>query len=415
MLAVCDLGPIFSNTESWETSAKDFAQQRRMDGFRAVDSGYTQVSALGPGKCSWFGLPLMESRVYFTENGVSRVELSLYNRGDAAQHSSGSMSEAALNELLDKVHDALEAGEKVPRTTSKKNRSGGVQCERVYDELDPSAELDWGLAANKSVDFVRLTLKPFEKKRPKGITKSVSGKAAAAKVKVNVTKNDKGDVWIENVPMVDQGQKGYCAAAVSERVLRYYGHNIDEHEIAQMAGSTAGGGTQVSEMIETVKVVGQKCRLAFTKLVSMTGEMKDIKKEIEMYNKSARRLKKRTIAYNQFLQGNTFMVPRMREAMETDVLLDMRTRDARFKKFLADVKKTVDQGIPVFWGVTLGIFPEPGVPQSGGGHMRLIIGYNKKTKEILFTDTWGRGHELKRMPEDKAFTITHDAFYLRPL
>ena len=47
--------------------------------------------------------------------------------------------------------------------------------------------------------------------------------------------------------------------------------------------------------------------------------------------------------------------------------------------------------------------------------MRLIIGYNQKTREVLYTDTWGAGHELKRMPMDRAFAITHDAFYLRPL
>ena len=70
--------------------------------------------------------------------------------------------------------------------------------------------------------------------------------------------------------------------------------------------------------------------------------------------------------------------------------------------------------MPVFWGVTLGLFPERGIPQARGGHMRLIIGYNAKTREILYTDSWGAGHERKRMPEDQAFAITHDAFYLKP-
>ena len=41
-------------------------------------------------------------------------------------------------------------------------------------------------------------------------------------------------------------------------------------------------------------------------------------------------------------------------------------------------------------------------------------GLNDKKKEILYTDTWGEGHELKRMPEDWAFAITHDAFFLKP-
>ena len=47
--------------------------------------------------------------------------------------------------------------------------------------------------------------------------------------------------------------------------------------------------------------------------------------------------------------------------------------------------------------------------------VRLIIGYNQKTHEILYTDSWGVGHELKRMPEDRAFAITREVFFLRPL
>ena len=108
-------------------------------------------------------------------------------------------------------------------------------------------------------------------------------------------------------------------------------------------------------------------------------------------------------------------VSRLFEAMDGKVVYRMRLKDPRRKKFMAGVRQQVNAGIPVFWGVTLGIFPERGVnPQTAGGHMRLIIGYNDKKKEILFSDTWGEGHELKRMPEDWAFAITHDAFFLKP-
>ena len=62
-------------------------------------------------------------------------------------------------------------------------------------------------------------------------------------------------------------------------------------------------------------------------------------------------------------------------AFEPKVVYKMRQKDARFKKFSAGVRQQVNAGIPVFWGVTLGMFPERGVnPQSSGGHMRLIIG-----------------------------------------
>lgn len=72
---------------------------------------------------------------------------------------------------------------------------------------------------------------------------------------------------------------------------------------------------------------------------------------------------------------------------------------SKFTKFMKD--------IPLFWGVTLGTYPEPGLMQANGGHTRLIIGYNDRKKEILYADIWGAGHELKRMPAEWAWTISH--------
>jgi hypothetical protein len=64
----------------------------------------------------------------------------------------------------------------------------------------------------------------------------------------------------------------------------------------------------------------------------------------------------------------------------------------------------------------LGFVPEkPELPQAFGGHMRVIIGYNSKTQEILYTDSWGRGHELKRMKADDAWTITTTLTTIEPL
>ena len=47
-------------------------------------------------------------------------------------------------------------------------------------------------------------------------------------------------------------------------------------------------------------------------------------------------------------------------------------------------------------------------------HMRLIIGYNDKKKEVIYTDSWGAGHEKKRMPSDWAFVATHCLIALTP-
>jgi hypothetical protein len=47
--------------------------------------------------------------------------------------------------------------------------------------------------------------------------------------------------------------------------------------------------------------------------------------------------------------------------------------------------------------------------------MRLIIGYNTKTQEVLYTDSWGAGHELKRMAAADAWTITTGLTSVEPL
>jgi hypothetical protein len=90
--------------------------------------------------------------------------------------------------------------------------------------------------------------------------------------------------------------------------------------------------------------------------------------------------------------------------LDPDVYSDFRLEDSRGEaKFFKLVKSHLAKGIPVMWSVFLGIVKDvPKDPQGSGGHLRLIIGYNDTTKEILYSDTWGRGHELKRMSYDKA-------------
>ena len=62
-----------------------------------------------------------------------------------------------------------------------------------------------------------------------------------------------GDVYVPTVPMVDQGQKGYCAVACAERMLRYYGVDVDANEVAQIANSSAEGGTSARAMFDALK------------------------------------------------------------------------------------------------------------------------------------------------------------------
>ncbi len=418
MFSVVDLGTHFEKPSAWEESSVDFAVEHQDDGFAFASQKRDIVNCMGRGNCTWYGIDVWEARIYYGADGAKSVELSLYNRGD--DRDGEAMNAKELKELLVKVAAKAEPKGTIGRNPKKvKLRNGGFQYTKSWDKGANLVELDWGVDGAKkkdlTADFVRVTITPKGAKKSKSKPKRAFGAAGKAKVKSHVKKNADGDVWIDGVPMVDQGQKGYCAAATSERVLRYYGHDIDEHEIAQSAGTTAEGGTSISEMVETVKVVGSKCRLGFSSIVSMVGDIGDIERDLKKYNEAAKSEGAPELSLEQFTMGNSIMVGQLLEAMKPKVVKKMRTKDSRYKKFLAGVKTQVDQGIPIFWGVMLGMFPEPGLPQASGGHMRLIIGYNEKTNEILYTDSWGAGHELKRMPEDWAFAITHEAFFLKPL
>ena len=227
--------------------------------------------------------------------------------------------------------------------------------------------------------------------------------------------------------MVDQGQKGYCAVAASERVLRYYGVDVDEHEIAQAAGTSAEGGTSTRGMKDSVQAIGRKYKLAtvvtYGDFEKPAGErIAGLVKEVANYNKAAKKLKKKEIAEDVYIrrEGNTiyYSYRDADAAMDPEVLRDMKVNGAqrsKFTRFMKDVRDQVNKGIPLFWGVTLGTYPEPESTQSRGGHIRLIIGYNDRKKEILYTDTWGAGHELKRMPAEWAWTISHCLLYMKPL
>ena len=423
LLAALDLGSLFSNKDAWTGKAEFFAVEHAKDGFAFASEDRTIVNCLKHDTCTWYGLKVWEAKVYFDKGGeeerISRVELSLYNRGDAGL---SVMDVPALKEEIAAVAKKLDPATKKANPEKTTLRNGGVQYRRRFDSADPAGELVWGLSAadsdkNRAVEYLRLTLAPKGAAKAKrgAAVKKPAGVAGKAKIKDNVTKSPNGDVFIDNVPMVDQGQKGYCAAAVSERVLRYYGNQIDEHEIAQQAETKAQGGTSVEKMKDAVTAIGEKNGLGFQSVVSMSSGIGDLEDEVARYNKAAKAEKKPELSLAQFTRGNMIYVSEMREAMEPKVIYRMRQKDARLKKFSAGIRQQVNAGVPVFWGVTLGIFPERGVnPQSVGGHMRLIIGYNDKKHEVLYTDTWGEGHELKRMPEDWAFAITHDAFFLKP-
>ena len=46
--------------------------------------------------------------------------------------------------------------------------------------------------------------------------------------------------------------------------------------------------------------------------------------------------------------------------------------------------------------------------------MRTLIGYNTKTDEVIFSDSWGAGHEFKKMKGRDACAATLGLYLVEP-
>ena len=91
------------------------------------------------------------------------------------------------------------------------------------------------------------------------------------------------------------------------------------------------------------------------------------------------------------------------------------------------IQEHINQGLPLLWcvilapgetGVSPGL-PPPGAITNGPrapqvGHMRLITGYNTRSGDVIYSDSWGAGHERKTMTRAEAEQMTTAVFSMSP-
>lgn len=87
-----------------------------------------------------------------------------------------------------------------------------------------------------------------------------------------VTKSKGGHRYIKNIPMIDQGEKGYCAAASLARVLQFYGYPVDMHAMAELAETEAQltvydmGGTHRQDLLRAIRRICNSTPFRMTEL-----------------------------------------------------------------------------------------------------------------------------------------------------
>jgi hypothetical protein len=327
-------------------------------------------------------VPVDEVTVDFEDGKLSVVSLSLYNRGDAPEPISADEFNDRFVTCGKKIGAALDARPQAREADSQQ----GLPIEGYFWDSRISLALlthNEGAREGANREYLRLRFaNPYSKSNLVQAMRNRRGGIAVrlSDLEGRVKNDEDGNTYIPNLPMVDQGNKGYCAVASTQRVFEYYGIGIDMHQIAEIADSDPGKGTNSYQMARELDEVDYrfKTRLEVFGMRAESGDLHEVKQESDGYL--------------------------VEDAVEQD-------------DFRKDVTSSIDEGIPLLWGLELGRFPEePALSeQTEGFHMRTIIGYHADKDLLIFSDSWGAGHEFKTMAFGDAFQATTGLFRLKPI
>ena len=430
----------------WETSTTRFPDARAL-GFRWVSTAHDAALASSPA-LRLGDLPVAEVIARFspenaqmnagppglassttTGGNLTAVQISIYNRGDL-----GNLDKRAFDALVERSKLTLNSLTRVaPLERGTDNGSAVRSRGLVWVTSASRFLLEWSDTAASfaqgveyRAEFIRLRVTPLGD-QPKDLVDQVrmqstlaAGAAQpktvrAADLPARVVKEADSGEWLPNIPMVNQGRKGYCVTAATERVLRYYGIDVDQNELAAIANSDALAGTSPEVMVDALKKLASRFRVQVITEYRLT--YSDFIREIGDYNRVARNAPKTLNASLIDQQSSIASYPWVCRQMNGELLLEAKTKlnPAYMTTFQQNVRRYIELGIPLLWSVQLGLLPEEKLnPSARGGHMRLIVGFNDRTHEIYYSDTWGLGHELKKMPLANAWAITDGLFILEP-
>lgn len=320
--------------------------------------------------------------LYGREGKVDYLSIMFANKGDSV----GSGPVEDMKDAFDQVNQAIEADletiqARLETLGDAQNETGGISRGMKERALrwDSGKHSFWLAAVDD--EYIALRIMPPELADSWGRPAYRSDETVRNAAKANVHESEFGDVLIRNIPMVNQGPKGYCVPATIERCLRYMDIRADMYTLAMAGNTTIGGGTRLGDIIEGtssyVRRISRKMRTDSTSV-----SMRSVRKYIDagqpiMWTMTS------TEAYNQL--ANTITAKR-KAATEHQ---EWRSQLREILREAPDLQR------------------DPRM-----SHLCLIVGYNDKTDEIAVSDSWGPRFELRWITADAANVVSNGTFYI---
>ncbi len=236
--------------EPWPARPKEQAN-------RIFDGEDNYITASGTGEAAdilaakepeaFWGIQPLSTTVRYTDPGNPSVLVEVWNKGDA--HRSRvrpARDRLRIREKLQEIQDAFPTQIKDPAPRLS------ITAIKIQEEVfllpnDLRVSLRY-----KPGEYLLLrfqSIRRLQDNKPPAFDPDSFSRRIAAAVKTG----EGGHRYIGSIPMIDQGKKGYCAAATLARVLQFYGYPIDMHAMADLAETEGRDGTLRDEIIRAMR------------------------------------------------------------------------------------------------------------------------------------------------------------------
>ena len=358
---------LMQDANLWDDSAEELTKRLGAKFEKTKTAKATIYSTYANGKI--LKTPIEQMRIAEVDGKVAQIDMVFFNKGDSA---TGKSWNQQMQRTMKKQWDTLEE-ELTTLANEGKNGTWGFGRTKNkakiwnYENIVLSLEF-------KPKEFIILHLTS-----PKGAQIAAEKKTADGEFDgtTNVKKGSNGDVYIANIPMVNQGEKGYCVPATIERVLKYYQiPGIDMHKIAAVCKTNVGGGTTIPAIMSDFKKVSNTFKLRMSNVGGLS------------FNAIRAQIDKGIPICWIMISPNEYIERMLANTQER------QTGD--FEEYCKKIRK------------------QKKIKKDNSGHICLIIGYNMESKEIAVSNSWGEKFDITWTRFDDAKPLSINAFVINP-
>ena len=349
---------------AWEkTSAKEWAttlqlpvesETKYQSSYRAYCTPQIQVLGANPKSIALIA----------TDDQPDQLTIMFANKGDSASTylRSNATANASLKDiteikrLIQADHDVLSKNISERLGKPSTQGFGGSGKAREFPQRWDYQGTAF-LLSERPGEYCVLRILPSSSADQGGKTSRISDVTLRERMKSNVIHRANGDMIIENIPMVDQGPKGFCVPATYARALLYAGVPADLYLLALLGGTGVGGGTLIVDIENSARALAT----SYGRSITGVPPSLDFPKLESFFAKGI------PLTWAMYVD----------EGINQDLSLRLKERasaDSDAWNKILEPKRKAARSLR---------------KNQKNGHVCLLIGCNRKTGELATSDSWG--------------------------